>query len=1222
MIVNYSDRTVFADSAILDDVAIYRNLGTTPGSPLNAVDEEGKTLPLVLEDEGNGNHLLRLYLSLKPRQHLRFNISPADAWLTKPAVLINGSWDAENKMASIRNGILEVKFYQDKKGQNLWNLSLEGPLANRVSSKGDRRITYDCLFSSAVTPEFGNEQISQNIIKNNPGFTPIGGAGTITKVSSDTLPDGSIQLYVERTYQGHAKDLVSKDYFTLVRGQPVLKHIMEFENRSQEPRFMPFISDGDWMDARVDPNGFLAGKRTMIPVGKLNFSEEGAGNVRPTLAGGGSMWMNVINDAGASLGMSIAKSTRFHIDTGWILQRNPNIKLASPDLYRGPFPLEISSQKPLVMGIDYQVFQGEVDAIGGMADLCALVKKETAPDKTPVSFTSLRSGKPFSVTVAGEVMEYASTIRVIDDFTVPERCLAIAGKWVAANGVARLESGTSESGKVRYAVTMDFSSTQIAELKVTQISLGASITVKAIPAAVQLVPSNQIKRSKMDIPEAVEPVILTQNPITSPGTVVLDISAATHWAGHKRFALEISVSGGFADFSGLALRRPAPKTPDLYTPLDGQELTDIAGQFLWHAVPQCQNYQIQLAADEKFTNPTAVPIKSVAEIPYYYPLVADRLKPGTYFWRVCAINSDQTHSDWSETRRVIVNEAHPANTKLVREVSPDHPLFYINVSSSRRSIAELDSFIKTFKRTWPREIVDHAAFSLGFDFLDVHKNPRDFREYLKVFDTNEMDYFWCGDYRNLPQIEWQYQNIKHCLGIAFGEHMFWLPKARGVREEDNEFTRAVMRLAAKYGKFYFSEDGIQAGGDKWHWMNSDPDCQAILKDCGKNIILLQKNNIFSRGFLTQGSILGMWLSGRVGYLGTHHDSGFYWQQAGMGKLGQYLGFEQGNGGLSPAMMYALTWIHGLNQGAVSFSGGDQLNRKLLDRLPKRTFPSAMQFETGEPTPWYERICIPLFKATIDHQLVPTRQQVLDTIKVAVFHDQPFAPQPPKLPAELAGHEYRDYWPLYAGTYGFRDLHFKDVNGKAITAHSERFAFFPTTGRYGYFPVLPYPVKSLENLAGRPIQNVAFEDLNTVAKVKTVFDQAYPQRIQGGALAITVGDLITVISGHENDDTKESFTVPLDRQRIIKTLAGQIGAQTYLVGKFEDGNRRLWFQANSEYDVDLPLTFTCDAKPVIQELTSNKLKSVHWDEAKKQLLLVINTKDGAVEFNILNPPSAR
>jgi hypothetical protein len=73
----------------------------------------------------------------------------------------------------------------------------------------------------------------------------------------------------------------------------------------------------------------------------------------------------------------------------------------------------------------------------------------------------------------------------------------------------------------------------------------------------------------------VEPVILTQKPIMSAGTVVLDVSAATHWAGLKRFALEVSVSGGFADFSGLALRRPSPKTPDLYTPLDGQELTDM-----------------------------------------------------------------------------------------------------------------------------------------------------------------------------------------------------------------------------------------------------------------------------------------------------------------------------------------------------------------------------------------------------------------------------------------------------------------------------------------------------------------------------------------------------------------------------------------------------------------------------------------------------------------------
>jgi hypothetical protein len=74
----------------------------------------------------------------------------------------------------------------------------------------------------------------------------------------------------------------------------------------------------------------------------------------------------------------------------------------------------------------------------------------------------------------------------------------------------------------------------------------------------------------------------------------------------------------------------------------------------------------------------------------------------------------------------------------------------------------------------------------------------------------------------------------------------------------------------------------------------------------------------------------------------------------------------------------------------------------------------------------------------------------------------------------------------------------------------------------------------------------------------------------------------------------------------------------VIGKFEDGNRRLWLQANTEYyergDMT-ELTLTCTSQPQVKVVPVSAAKVNRWDAATKTLTLVLSHADSAVEVEI-------
>jgi len=117
---------------------------------------------------------------------------------------------------------------------------------------------------------------------------------------------------------------------------------------------------------------------------------------------------------------------------------------------------------------------------------------------------------------------------------------------------------------------------------------------------------------------------------------------------------------------------------------------------------------------------------------------------------------------------------------------------------------------------------------------------------------------------------------------------------------------------------------------------------------------------------------------------------------------------------------------------------------------------------------------------------------------------------------------------------------------------------------------------------------------------------------GDALVCRVGETLTVLNSRENEDVTESFAVPLKRGPLA-AISGTIGPHAYMVGRIEEGGRRLWLQANSEYpDRDTRLSIAWSHKPRWQVVPVSATREARWDEQARRLVLRLSHKDGAVE----------
>jgi len=659
-----------------------------------------------------------------------------------------------------------------------------------------------------------------------------------------------------------------------------------------------------------------------------------------------------------------------------------------------------------------------------------------------------------------------------------------------------------------------------------------------------------------------------------PQTLTLDLNQRLGWSDEVALVLETNPG------ATVSVAETLPLAPEMLSPVDRAEITNLAAMFRWSAIPMVVDYQLQWSRTVDFASPQEVRVASSQDYPWYLVPDDQLPAPGRWFWRIRGLKGDVTGA-WSPTRTFTVNDDH-AKRPLKRPLTSQSPLFTLEATRV------LD--YTTFHPDIPADLAPYVgiiAEGMEGKGIPVTDFARGMEKLPYAFLLRS---HWVG----LADIEWLFQHVPNFVGIQGGEHLSSL--YRDAKDGDMRYHHRLIRLCAKYGMFYQEADGTYKD-DKWQELMDQQG--AFVREYGPWLVLSQKNNIIRRQFYSQSAAMGLWLGGVTHQHGAWEDGGFYWQNAGFKDLGVCAGERSGVLSTMPRIFWTLNFVMGISRGCGIYSLDGQTlmtSAKLAARRPDLDWPSAIWYDTGKTTDTFRRFVVPLVRGAVRHRLIPTKEEVLRNVKLAVFNDK-------TTPGDAtAWPHYVEYGPLYAATYGFRRM--GNIDGQL-------WEFFPNTGRYYYIPVLVQGDGPL----GTGVRNLPVSQLQDVAKVRALFDAAYPKWYDGEALVARIGDTLTVLNTRENEDVSETFSIPLSGCPVA-SLCGTIAPHAYLVGKIENGGRRLWLQANGEYaERTLSLSLRCLEMPRCRVEPADAAQQSRWEEQNRTLTLELSPANGAVEATV-------
>ncbi len=668
-----------------------------------------------------------------------------------------------------------------------------------------------------------------------------------------------------------------------------------------------------------------------------------------------------------------------------------------------------------------------------------------------------------------------------------------------------------------------------------------------------------------------KPVTLLET--NQPATLTLDLNQRLGWSDEVAFVLETSAG------TTVSIAETLPVVPKMLSPVADAEMTDLAAMFRWGAIPTVVDYQLQWARTPDFVSPAEVRVTSSHDYPWYLVPDSQLPAPGKWYWRIRGLKGDVT-GGWSETRAFTINNDH-SKKPLKRPLTAKAPLFTLEATR-----------VLDYTQFHPDVPADIAPF-VGIIAEGMEGKGVPVTEFARGMEKLPYAFMLRSHWVGLADIEWLFQHVPNFVGIQGGEHLSSL--YRDSKDGDMRYHHRLTRLCAKYGMFFQEADGTYKD-DKWQELMDQQG--AFVREFGPWLVLSQKNNIIRRQFYSQSAALGLWLGGITHQHGAWEDGGFYWQNAGFKELGVCAGERSGVLRTMPRIFWTLNAVMGLARGCGIYSLDGQTlmdSAKLNARDPKAAWASAIWDDTGKTSATFQRFVVPLIRATVQHALIPTKEQVLANVKLAVFNDRP-------QPDVKTWPHYAEYGPLFAATYGFRKM--GNIDGQL-------WEFFPNTGRYYFIPVL---VQGNEPL-GPGVKNLGISQLQDVAKVRDLFNAAYPASCEGDAFVTRVGHTITVLNSRENEDVTESFSIPC-LALGVENFAGRVGPHAYIVAKIEDRGDRLWLQANSEYpERDTVLALTCPREPGWQIEPPSAIREGRWDDATKTLHLRLSHRQGAVELEV-------
>jgi hypothetical protein len=695
-------------------------------------------------------------------------------------------------------------------------------------------------------------------------------------------------------------------------------------------------------------------------------------------------------------------------------------------------------------------------------------------------------------------------------------------------------------------------------------------------------------------------------------------------------------------------------------PQEGAEVTDIAVSFRWlhemksnadltEEVVEQRRFRLQVDDNASFSSPeidtTVTGPKSTyrdskaeysrwTQASYMSPEV---LPPGDYHWRVKV-----TDDSWSKPISFHINDDH-SHSERIREISHEAPLFSFDMffDSGNETLVEK---LPELHNRFPASVREHVVFAVQNEMMGMHPGMDDgydgtFADLLQpLSDAGVPIMIKTGgpdkdfqQFMDLAELEHIFQTQPNVIGLVQGE-TFWDFLDGDIDPEFYEknvtWYRRSFLLAAKYGRVvivgngndeYFAWDQFlgQEDGDQ-PWIQPDE-----LRAISATIIPTAKNNIPFNYYNAESIIMGGWLAGLSDNWGVWSE-GWAWGSIGYDSLfGPQLPGDPEDPDFStmPYNMWLQMKLAGLSQGATVFHFGGESSvvewgeydpesgHFVIDDDEVLEQSTAFWDMEGVEHPALEQYVFPFMEAVVEQGMIPTKAEVLETVKIAVA-------APPVETDKGTGMDYGVYAPLFIGTIGIDGYQSvaeveeddEDIDYYEMTPNACRRELLHNNGRYYMPPILPYPISTLPD----DTQVLRMAQLSRPMDVHTTFDAAYPEFSTGSAWVTKVGPRLYINNGHENTNEAQSFSTEIEGWG---TLSGTIQPHSYLLVKIEEDT--LWLMANGDTKGPYTdgrkteLSLSLDGEPVVEIEQGTATHS--WADGSMSIKLKHAT--GATELNI-------
>ncbi len=610
----------------------------------------------------------------------------------------------------------------------------------------------------------------------------------------------------------------------------------------------------------------------------------------------------------------------------------------------------------------------------------------------------------------------------------------------------------------------------------------------------------------------------------------------------------------------------------IITPLDGQELTDLALHFVWEPDVEAGKYKIEFAKKEDFEDPLIIETKrnKNCEVDYYLPQEDKELVPaGGWYVRIL---SDKGRI--SDTIRIFINDVHD-KASLKTEMSPEHPYVTIFDYSEHRYGAPYEVL--------PDDLKPYAAISAGGAYrVRTAKLAEHFLE------NDKKGYPWhmgsCGPKEvnkgkyvvtPLSVIEYVMQHAVNLKSVGALEIYM------GVRQKDDwhiPYINRLIKLCGKYGLPFLYTDGNRNDID-FPAVIKREDYMETIREYADYVVFSYKQNHANSAYTCYGSILGAWKEGAVKRVGLQAEN-WYWNDAGFcDDVGHYHGYLQGNEQQIPAAFTAQMLLAGVSYGAVYYSlEGEGWLIEDRDNGDYELSPQGIAV-------------LSMLRTVIQNRLIPDRDKVLSQIKAVVD-------------AEGLSENWGDAWTGGIFRKTFQNLY--DI------CHTKE--LFPKQTRYFYLPFMTNRPKAFSDLV-----RIDAASINDPDEVNRILNPLYSKWFDGDAYVTGSDHVYIIMNSNENTDLSQTFAVDIqtrdEQEAPVKKVEGSVGLWQYLIIFSQEGRTRIHANAPAGKSLRFFLETITGEMPFIH--TKGEGVRCVWDTQERKIAVTLDGSDRPVDLELTN-----